>query len=433
MSSPHTIYNNKKDGFVSRKPLILCNYLKKKENRDPNFKSIYNNNFIKKISYRVNSKNKKILKNSNSINLNLRQNGRKIKSLKLKHKSKKNSSIKNNKDSNKNFLKRINKFFSKNDLKKKKLKNLKNQKKIFKSQKKKKTIPNQKKNLNFCKPYIKNIISHLIKKEKTQKKIENKKNLKFPIKFLQRYELYMHLIKLSEKHKIKEQTIFLTWQTFELYILNTDKKENYILELISLLFLFCKYEEIYPPEIKDIIKDYDDISKKDILRVEEKFINFLNFDFTVVTVLDFFLIFADYFKFEKKILFFGIYLLNICNLNFELQKMKKFDISICICYLLRKIFFLDIKFNEFKIKNEKFFFFDFEKPSHKIYFYKSDIHSQFAINRKDVKKISNQIFSFYTNYIELPKNHLYYKFKNEKYLSVSKFLIKQSKNRKGGF
>ena len=119
MSSPHTIYNNKKDGFVSRKPLILCNYLKKKENRDPNFKSIYNNNFIKKISYRVNSKNKKILKNSNSINLNLRQNGRKIKSLKLKHKSKKNSSIKNNKDSNKNFLKRINKFFSKNDLKKK--------------------------------------------------------------------------------------------------------------------------------------------------------------------------------------------------------------------------------------------------------------------------------------------------------------------------
>lgn len=425
MSPCGSLYLKKKEDFVSRKPLILCNYLNN-ENKDPNFKSIYNNNLCKKMSYRVKSKNKKILINSNSSNLNLRKNGRKIKS--FKH-NKKKSSINKNLNSNKNFLKRINKFFLKIDVNKKKLKNFKEKKnkKIIKNQKVKKN--EKKKNINSCDIYLNKIISHLIKKEKKQKKILKLTNNK--LKFLQKYELYMLLIKIAQKHKIKEQTIFLTWQTLESYIMNKEEiKSDYTLELISMLFMFAKYEEIYPPEIIDFIKDYHLITKEDILNEEEKFINFLNFDFTIVTVLDFFFIFCDYFKFEKKVRYFGIYLLNICNLNFELQNLKKFEIAVSICYLLKKIFFLNIRFNEFKIQNEKFIFFDFKKSCDKIYFYQSSSHSQFVISKNNLKKISNKIFSFYTNYIELPKNHLYYKFKDQKYISVSKFIIKQSKSGK---
>ena len=58
---------------------------------------------------------------------------------------------------------------------------------------------------------------------------------------------------------------------------------------VSAMFIACKYEEIYAPEIKNFVYITDRAyTKEDILRMEGKIISALEFNFTVVSVLRFY-------------------------------------------------------------------------------------------------------------------------------------------------
>ena len=58
---------------------------------------------------------------------------------------------------------------------------------------------------------------------------------------------------------------------------------------VCAMFIACKYEEIYAPEIKNFVYITDRAyTKEDILRMEGKIISALEFNFTVVSVLRFY-------------------------------------------------------------------------------------------------------------------------------------------------
>jgi cyclin B len=83
---------------------------------------------------------------------------------------------------------------------------------------------------------------------------------------------------------------------------------------VSALFIASKYEEIYPPELKDFVYVTDKAyTKKEILKMERTILTELSFDITYPTALRFLEIFIEISNclFDEDAYFFARYLLEL--------------------------------------------------------------------------------------------------------------------------
>ena len=86
-----------------------------------------------------------------------------------------------------------------------------------------------------------------------------------------------------------EETLYLTVATIDRYLEQTQVRRSRLqLVGVASLLIAAKYEEIYPPEFKDLIYITDKAyNKQEILEMESDIVTTLHYDFTLPTIHSF--------------------------------------------------------------------------------------------------------------------------------------------------
>ena len=97
------------------------------------------------------------------------------------------------------------------------------------------------------------------------------------------------LIEVHYKFKLAHQTLFLCVHIIDRYLQSTQvARARLQLVGVTALLIACKYEEIYPPELRDCVYITDAAySREEILEMERNILTDLNFQLTVPTAYHF--------------------------------------------------------------------------------------------------------------------------------------------------
>lgn len=97
------------------------------------------------------------------------------------------------------------------------------------------------------------------------------------------------LVDVHAKFKLKDETLYLTISLIDRY-LSIELVSRMRLQLVGVasLFIACKYEEIYPPALKDFVYITDNAYvKADVLEMEGHILQALDFSITNPSSYDF--------------------------------------------------------------------------------------------------------------------------------------------------
>ena len=127
--------------------------------------------------------------------------------------------------------------------------------------------------------------------------------------------LFDWLVDVHLKFKLLPETLFLTIQIVDRFLCKKEVNRNKLqLVGVSALFIACKYEEIYPPELKDFVYVTDKAyTNKEILKMERIILMELSFDICYPTALRFLEIFIEVSQcpFDEDSYVFARYLLEL--------------------------------------------------------------------------------------------------------------------------
>lgn len=106
-----------------------------------------------------------------------------------------------------------------------------------------------------------------------------------PVLFYPNLRLYIDLLKLEGitfKSQVHKSSLNSFENKFKIYL------KKIMMQFLISLFNYRKFEEIYPPELKDFVFITDNtFSKKQVLRMEHLILKVLNFDISVPTAFTF--------------------------------------------------------------------------------------------------------------------------------------------------
>ena len=135
------------------------------------------------------------------------------------------------------------------------------------------------------------------------------------------------LIKIHYNLKLLPETLFLTVNIIDRYfsLVQITKREVQLVGVTALLIV-AKYEEIYPPLLKDFVYvtdgQYDD---KEILEMEKKILFAIDFDLSLCTSFRFLERFSKLSKIDNVTFFLAQYMLELGLLD---SKMSQFTQSL---------------------------------------------------------------------------------------------------------
>ena len=98
------------------------------------------------------------------------------------------------------------------------------------------------------------------------------------------------LVEVHLKFKLLPETLYLTVNLIDRF-LERDTIERGRLQLVGVtcMLIACKYEEIYPPIVKDFVYITDNAySHQEILRMEQKILTSLDFNIQITSIWRFF-------------------------------------------------------------------------------------------------------------------------------------------------
>jgi cyclin B len=138
------------------------------------------------------------------------------------------------------------------------------------------------------------------------------------------------LIDVHMKFKLLPETLFLTVNMIDRYCeRNQVKRKNYQLLGVTSMLIASKYEEIYPPFVKDFIYITDKAyTKEQIIEMETSILLSLNFDLTFPTTLRFLERYSHITDCDFKLISLARYMLELCLVEIS---MNKWNPSLLVC------------------------------------------------------------------------------------------------------
>lgn len=132
------------------------------------------------------------------------------------------------------------------------------------------------------------------------------------------------MIKIHYNFKLLPETLFLTVNVIDRYFsMHQISKRDVQLVGISALLIVTKYEEIYPPLLKDFIYISDnEYTAEEILDMEKKILFALDFDLSLCTPFRFLERFTQMSKIDNVTFFLSQYMLELGLLD---SKMSQFN------------------------------------------------------------------------------------------------------------
>lgn len=147
------------------------------------------------------------------------------------------------------------------------------------------------------------------------------------------------IVEVHLKFKLVPETLFLTVNLIDRFLsLKNIIRNKLQLVGITSLFIACKYEEIYPPELKDFVFITDNAySKQDIIDMENEILSELKFDVTTPSSLRYLEIYNCYLKIDKNCFMFCRYLLELFLLEYKMNRFHPNLLASASLYITFKI------------------------------------------------------------------------------------------------
>lgn len=148
------------------------------------------------------------------------------------------------------------------------------------------------------------------------------------------------LVDVNVKFKLVPETLFMTVNLIDRY-LSEQKVTRHKLQLVgvSSLLIACKYEEIYPPSLKEFVAICDNAyTRQQILDMEADILSSLKMELTHSSSLRFLERFSLIAQVEKKASFFARYIIETVLLETSMLKYKHSQIAAGAIFLVNKIF-----------------------------------------------------------------------------------------------
>ena len=162
------------------------------------------------------------------------------------------------------------------------------------------------------------------------------------------------IIDVHLKFKLLPETLFLTINLIDRYLERVPViRQKLQLVGVGSLLIACKYEEIYAPEVKDLVIVTDNAYKREeIIEIEGNILGILMFNITVPSSLRFLERYSKISAHDEKSFLFCRYILEICLVEYKMLKYSPSMIASASVWLANKIF-KDEEWNDDLIKNTK--------------------------------------------------------------------------------
>ena len=156
------------------------------------------------------------------------------------------------------------------------------------------------------------------------------------------------LVDVHLKFKLVNETLFLTVNLIDRYLEKAQvSRQKLQLVGITALFTACKYEEIYPPDLRDFVYVTDKAyTKKQILQMEGKMLKELNFNITFSSAYLFLQRYAKLLDADNKTYMMARYLTELAQVEYGLIKYAPSHLAASAIYLAGKIFKLSNIWND---------------------------------------------------------------------------------------
>jgi len=148
------------------------------------------------------------------------------------------------------------------------------------------------------------------------------------------------LISVHVKFALIPRTLFLAISILDRYLERVPiARQKLQLVGICCLLMASKIEEVYYPQVQDFAEISDNsITKKEIIEMEGCIVSRLGFEFSEACTLDFFEYFSGKLAFNEKMKEFGMYILELCLVEYETLNYKSSLLSGSTIYLALKVF-----------------------------------------------------------------------------------------------
>ena len=132
------------------------------------------------------------------------------------------------------------------------------------------------------------------------------------------------LIDVHLKYKLVPQTMYIAVNLIDRYLeKNETNRAKLQLVGVTAMFIACKYEEIYPPELKDFVYITDGAYvKQDVLEMEYKMLKCLEFNITFPTQWSIFEIYKKKLDLDDKSVKLAWFLMELCLIDYKSLKFK---------------------------------------------------------------------------------------------------------------
>jgi len=195
-------------------------------------------------------------------------------------------------------------------------------------------------NPQYVVPYVKEIMAYLretegkyLPKEGYMQKTQTDINEKM------RAILIDWLVDVHLKFKLLPETLFITVNIIDRYLSQVPiPRQKLQLVGVSAMLISTKYEEIYPPEVKDFEYVTDRAyNRQEILEMEGKIIAQLNFNLTTTSPYRFLERYAKVAGFDEKNFNLARYLLELALVDYKMIKYLPSNLACSAIYLVNKI------------------------------------------------------------------------------------------------
>lgn len=190
-----------------------------------------------------------------------------------------------------------------------------------------------------CVEYVNDICDHMLKTEALYLPTFGYMKIQPDINDRMRSILVDWLIEVHLKFKLVPETLYLTVNLIDRYLeIEAVKRDKLQLIGVTAMLIACKYEEIYPPEVKDFVYITDNAySKEEIQDMEYLMLKKFNFNVTVISSYRFIERFTKLSQDSEAMFFLIQYLLELSMVEYKMIKYKPSMIASGALYLSHKI------------------------------------------------------------------------------------------------
>ena len=263
------------------------------------------------------------------------------------------------------------------------------------------TPTNEKTNPQCCEEYIDHILSHLTTLDANKRMNPNYMSKQQDINPKMRAILLDWIIEVHHKFHLERETLFLTVNIIDKYLEKELVRRTHLqLVGITAFLLACKFQEIYPPEMKDFPPLTENTySLYDMKDMEGKMLVSLEFNLCFTTSLALLNIMNKKIKMVSREYNFCLCLLYLSLIEYKMLKFTKTSIVVSSIYLSKKIIS-----NEINTVNA--------------------LKHLRGVNEKEIKSCSNELIKCFQNMKKGNLKSIYSIFNEEKHDRVSLIEIK---------